>query len=286
MARPTPHPSSTGAVPDIRERIFESVLNRRFHAAIIAESAGVISGMARTENLADQLNLDFVSRAADKALVAAGATIATMKGDPLSMVSAEELLLGELSKTSGVATQASRAREIAGNRFRVVCGAFKKMPRVINAQLRQAIVHGGLDMRMAPQPFVYLDKNYIRMLGGFSPAMKAICNLEGPVVMQVRGDFAPIADEAVSATRLGAAILMVDTGNRDDLDAVSQALHRKNLRRQVQLAFAGNLRLTDLKVLGAHDVDAVDIGYSMVDAPCLPMRFDVITDHDREKVDQ
>jgi nicotinate-nucleotide pyrophosphorylase len=43
----------------------------------------------------------------------------------------------------------------------------------------------------------------------------------------------------------------------------------------VQIAFSGNLSLEDLDSLVGEDIDAVDIGYAILDAPCLPMRFDV-----------
>jgi len=160
----------------------------------------------------------------------------------------------------------------------VVCGAFKKMPHAIKQQVRQAVAHGGLDMRMAPHPFVYVDKNYVRILGGVARAMEAVEPLQRPVVIQLRGEMEPIAREAVIAAELGAATLMVDTGALEDLDAVSQALKEAGLRGKVKLAFAGNLRAEELGSLAGHDLDAVDIGYSVVDAPCLPMRFDVLLD--------
>lgn len=275
MGRLVQPPGAAGRPANIRGRIFKSILSRPFQATITVESTGVISGIQRTRQLAARNGIKLSPCVADGDHVPAKTVIAKVSGDPLGIVKAEELFLGELSKTSGVATQARLARELVDDRLRVVCGAFKKMPQAIKESLRDAVAHGGLDMRMAPQPFVYLDKNYIRMLGGITRAMQAVADLDGLVVIQVRGDFAPIAREAVEAARQGATILMVDTGDLADVDAVSKALHTENLRRQVQLAFAGNLRLTDLAAVSTHDVDAVDIGYGMVDAPCLPMRFDV-----------
>lgn len=261
--------------PDIRQRIFDGHQDRMLRARITAEKAGVLSGLARARELAAKTGVDFTSSLADGEEVAAGQTVATLSGTPFYIVRAEELLLGELSKTSGIATQARRALQGAQGRFIVVCGAFKKMPHALKSQIRQAVAHGGLRMRMAPHPFVYVDKNYVRILGGVAKAMEAVLPLERPVVIQLRGEFEPITQEAITAARMGAATLMVDTGNLDDLDAASAALRAEGLRQQVKLAFAGNLRLMDLPGLAAHDLDAVDIGYSVVDAPCLPMRFDV-----------
>ncbi|MCF8041036.1 MAG: hypothetical protein K9L20_02990, partial [Desulfarculaceae bacterium] len=261
--------------PDIRQRIFDGQQCRLLRARITAEQAGVLSGMSRARELAAKTRVSFDSTLDDGQQVAAGQVVATLAGTPFFIVRAEELLLGELSKTSGIATQARQALEGANGHFLVVCGAFKKMPHAIKDQIRQAVAHGGLRMRMAPHPFVYVDKNYVRILGGVAGAMEAVAPLERPVVIQLRGELEPIAQEAVTAARMGAATLMVDTGDLDDLKVASQALRQEGLRERVKLAFAGNLRLADLPSLAGHDVDAVDIGYSVVDAPCLPMRFDV-----------
>lgn len=277
MNRPAPSDDVERPPEDIRHRIFRGHELRRVRACIIVEAPGVISGMNRAGEWAVANQVDLDATLEDGRESAAGQIIATVWGSPYHIVRAEEALLGELSKTSGIATRARRALEQAGGRFRVVCGAFKKMPPAVKFPLRQAVVDGGLDVRMAPQPFIYLDKNYVRILGGVARAMEAISPLKQPVVIQLRGESAPIGQEAVSAAKLGAASIMVDTGRLADLDAASAALREAGLRGAVRLAFAGNLRIEDLTRLGEdHDLDAVDIGYDIVDAPCLPMRFDVI----------
>ena len=278
MTLSAPATSANWWPPDIRQRIFDGHQYRLLRARITAEKAGVLSGMTRAKELAAKTRVSFDSTLADGQQVAAGQVVATLSGTPFYIVRAEELLLGELSKTSGIATQARQALEGANGHFLVVCGAFKKMPHAIKDQIRQAVAHGGLRMRMAPHPFVYVDKNYVRILGGVAAAMEAVAPLERPVVIQLRGELEPIAQEAITAARMGAATLMVDTGDLNDLEAASQALRGEGLRERVKLAFAGNLRLKDLPGLAGRDVDAVDIGYSVVDAPCLPMRFDVIKD--------
>ncbi len=264
--------------PDIRQRIFDGHRHRLLRAVITVEKPGVISGLERARELAAKTQVSFSTGLADGQEVAAGQVLASLGGTAFYIVRAEELLLGELSKTSGIATQARRAREAAGGDFLVVCGAFKKMPHALKDQIRQAVLHGGLDMRMAPHPFVYVDKNYVRILGGVAQAMEAVLPLERPVVIQLRGELEPIAQEAITAARLGAATLMVDTGDLNDLEAASQALRQAGLRERVKLAFAGNLLPEDLPGLRGRDLDAVDIGYSVVDAPCLPMRFDVVNE--------
>ena len=276
MSQPAPRVAVKELPADIRHRIFQGREHQRLKACILAEAPGVISGMNRVEAWAAAHHVDLANALADGREAAPGQVVATVWGSPFNLVRAEEVLIGELSKTSGVATRARQALEQAAGRFRVVCGAFKKMPAAVKFPLRQAVADGGLDVRMAPHPFVYLDKNYVRILGGVARAMAAVAPLERPVVIQLRGESAPIGREAVMAAQLGAANVMIDTGRLADLDAAARALKEAGLRAAVQLTFAGNLRISDLAGLGRdHDLDAVDIGYDVVDAPCLPLRFDV-----------
>lgn len=68
---------------------------------------------------------------------------------------------------------------------------------------------------------------------------------------------------------------MVDTGRIGDLRTVSKILSRKGLRDRVQIAFAGEVRLNDLDTLQHEDLDIVDIGRAVLDAPFLDFRYDV-----------
>ena len=96
------------------------------------------------------------------------------------------------------------------------------------------------------------------------------------IIVQIKGETGTIAEESIVAAKSGANVVMVDTGNFEHLRIASHALTKIGLRSEVQIAFAGNIRLHDLDSLSQFDLDIVDIGYSILDAPCLPMRFDVI----------
>ena len=89
------------------------------------------------------------------------------------MALGEEELIGWISKASSIATAAWRAKKAAGKDLKVVCGAWKKMPLSIKELERQAIADGGIAYRMAEKPFLYLDKNYVKVLGG----LEKHCNL-------------------------------------------------------------------------------------------------------------
>ena len=261
---------------DIRYEIFRGSSAIRVTAALIAEREGVLSGLKRASASVELLNLRFSSDLSDGDSVREGQEIARVSGNPVQIAMAEECIIGTLSKSSGIATAARRARQETHPRCRVVSGGWKKMPIEIKDHIRKAALDGGIDVRILRKPFIYLDKNYVRMLGGIKRAIQAVLPLERPVVIQVRGETDRISNEAVEAAETGAKVIMVDTGRQEDAGDVTRALKEKDLRRRVRVAFAGNIALEDLGSINRLGLDVVDIGYAILDAPCLPMRFDVV----------
>ena len=239
----------------------------------------MLSGIERARLIAEELGLVFATDARDGQTVVSGTVAVTVTGSPIQISKAEELVLGALSKSSGIATAARKAKAAVGSRCRVVCGGAtgsKTMPSEIKEIVRQAVIDGGLDVRMLDQPFVYLDKNYVRILGGVKRALEAVAHLGRPTVIQVRGKLQPIDDEGLLAAQGGAKVIMVDTGKSADLGSVLRTLRENGLRSSVEVAFSGNIELDDIETISRAGADVLDIGYAILDAPCLPVRFDVL----------
>ena len=250
-------------------------MHKVVRAEIISTESGVIAGIEELKGRARALGLQVNVCVFSGVEVKAGQVVAEITGTPVQVVRGEDILLGVISKVSGVATAAREAVRRAG-RIKVVCGGWKKMPPKIKREIRSALKAGGAHPRILSKPFLYLDKNYIRIFGLLPKALQATRLLPGrAVVAQLRGETGPIAEEAVTAARCGAQVLMVDTGRIKDLRAVARATRKEGLRQQVQIAFAGGLTLSDLDNLRDEDVDIVDIGRAILDAPLLDFRLDV-----------
>jgi nicotinate-nucleotide pyrophosphorylase (carboxylating) len=160
---------------------------------------------------------------------------------------------------------------------RVVCGAWKKVDPSIRAGLRRAVLTGGAGIRISDRPFVYLDKNYVRMFGGVRTAVERAKAHDGGrlVAVQLRGEQAAIASEATAALVGGADILVVDTGRLEDLDAVAREGRGAGWREKVQLAFGGGVTLATVAEAATAGADIVDVGRAIVDAPLLDFSLDV-----------
>ena len=266
--------ASLRARGDLRQQIFASLNGKRFAAELIAGQSGILSGVQAAEAQASSLGLQVDWRLGEGSELLPGATILRLSGLAMQITQGEERLLGCLCKASGIATAAAQAARLADSRVRVVCGAWKKMPPELKGYVRQAVETGGLPTRILDEPFVYLDKNYVRLLGGISQTLAAVCGLPGVKVIQVRGyNGQPVAGETLQACRAGAGVVMVDTGRIEDALAALDATKAYPL---VKVAFAGGVQIEDIPRLAGLGVQILDIGAAIIDAPLLEIRLEVI----------
>jgi nicotinate-nucleotide pyrophosphorylase (carboxylating) len=259
-------------VADIRDLIFTHLGDCQFTANLTAATGGVLAGVMAAEEQAGAIELRLKWACAEGDWLSPGAVVATITGSARAVATGEEQLLGCLCKASGIATSARKAVELAAGRIRVVSGAWKKMPPELKLMVRQAVATGGLPSRILEVPFIYLDKNYVRMLGGIATSLAAVRDLAGVKVIQVRGEEATVAEETARACRGGAGVIMVDTGNQEDAIA---ALEVVAAYPDVQVAFAGGIQQEDIPTLADLGVHILDIGTAIVDAPLLDMKLDV-----------
>jgi nicotinate-nucleotide pyrophosphorylase (carboxylating) len=262
-------------VTDPRPLLFSGIAHRSITAVLLADDHGIVTQTEAAAAAAAGLGLAIDHFLADCKPVQPGDEVLRLTGPPLQIALAEERLIGLVAKPSGIATAASRFADRAGGHFQIVSGAWKKLPFSQKDMIRAAITAGGAAPRIADWPFAYLDKNFVSMLGGVQGTLGAVAahpELAGyQLVIQV-GD----ADDACVAARGGAHIVFVDTGRIDDVTTVSKALRAAGLRDRVRLAFGGGVQLADIDRLRELDVDIVDVGRAIVDAPLLDMRFRVV----------
>jgi len=265
---------------DIREEILKNMHSKCVTASILSDGDGVIAGsyLVRNESEKAGLSLQFVVE--DGSRVNRGDEVLRITGSPKQILAAEEVFIGLLAKSSGIATNADKFVKAAGGRLQVVSGAWKKMPGALKDVIRNAITLGGASPRMVTGPFVYLDKNCIEMLGGIRKSLDAVAHLENhKKVLQIKGRYGDIAAEACEAAESGADIVFVDTGETYDLASVARKLVQAGLRSRVELAFGGGVSIEKIGILKTLDVDIVDVGRQIVDAPLLDMRLEIIGMH-------
>lgn len=260
---------------DPRQLLFSSIAERQVTAVLSTDDGGVVVNTDAAVAASTDLGLTVHYCLAEGKPVEPGDEVLRVCGSPIQMALAEERLVGLIAKPSGIATAARRFIERAGTGLQVVSGAWKKLPFSQKDMIRSAITAGGAAPRIADWPFAYLDKNIVTMLGGVHRALDAVAAHPELTAYQ-RIIQVSDADGACVAARNGAHIVFVDTGRIDDISTVSRALKANALRGRVQLAYGGGVELTDVDQLRELDVDIVDVGRAIVDAPLLDMRFRVV----------
>lgn len=262
---------------DIRDVLFKGIENKRFRATLMAERSGVLSGVEEAYACAKELGIDLELCKEEGAEISHGERFGNFAGTPKQIAMAEERLIGTLAKASGIATAARTAVQLADGRMQIVSGSWKKMPPAIKQLVRKATASGGAAFRICEPPMVYLDKNFIRMFGTIPAATEACRSLPGStIVVQIRGITTSVEEETRQALDGGASILMVDTGELEDVERCVKTLESAGRRNEVKVAFAGNVHLTDIPDLAECGIDLLCIGKEIVDAQLLDLKLDVL----------
>jgi nicotinate-nucleotide pyrophosphorylase (carboxylating) len=247
-----------------------SAVGGTFEAVVEAAEPGVVAGIGQaTPPAAGEPMGQWTALADDGDELPTGAPLLRVRGRALELMLASDHAMGVLGFAGGVAARARRLRAEAPSGLALVCGGWKKLPAALKPALRAALDVAGLGHRLVEGPFVYIDKNAARLLGGMTAAVGRGLDLgHGPVSIQVTD-----VQEAVAAVRAGAGVVMVDTGSVDDLREVDRALREFGCRHQVRLAFGGGIEAGQLAAIHGSGADIADIGRAVLDAPLWDLRF-------------
>jgi nicotinate-nucleotide pyrophosphorylase (carboxylating) len=272
-------PERASRAYDLRDDIFASLADCLFTAEVRVTTPGLVCGVDLARTKAEDLGCVVLSSLHDGDSTSSEEPVLRLRGSAKSIAMAEDCIPGAIAKFSGIARAARHAQELAGERLRIVSGAVKKMPEEIKAQVRRAIHCGGGCVCIAKHPFVYLDKNYVRMFGSVRQTLTAVESMTGFVrVIQLRGQVEDLVSEARAAIEMKAEVLMVDTGRTDDLDLVAAMVRESGRRESTTIAFAGDIAMDEIAALASHDVDILDVGRAIIDAPMVDIKLDVVAE--------
>ncbi len=263
---------------DIREILFQPIMGKQFLAQVTTEREGIVAGSTYAAEKFTDIGIlpDFLIP--EGTHVQNGDLIARFRGNPLQVALAEERIIGDMAKFSGIATAARTAVRLAGEKCRIASGGWKKMPSEIKDAVRSAIVLGGASPRLLDVPFVYLDKNYVRIFGGIGKSLKAASVFnDRALVVQLKGETGTIREETLEAVEGGAHVIMVDTGRFADVEAAIYTLQQLGVRAEKEVAFAEGLRMKDIPRCAQLGIDLLCIGKEIVDAPLMDMRLDIVS---------
>ncbi|MEM3265218.1 MAG: hypothetical protein QW478_03040 [Candidatus Micrarchaeaceae archaeon] len=257
---------------EIRDFLFANNKEGLFYFEVKSKENAVVAGIDNIKNFLEKIKVDFLINNLES--VQSGTCILKGSAKPLEIINLEENILGIISKISGVATAAKLALDLSNGQIKVVCGAWKKINPEIRNITRKTVQDLGLATRITEPPFVYLDKNYIKMLGGIKTAVKKAKLLNNHKIVVQLHNSENIKKEAVEAIKEKADILMVDTGVINDIESVIDIIKQSG-EKNIQSAYSGGVTLNQIPDLIKLGVNIVDIGRSIIDAPMVDFSLDV-----------
>jgi nicotinate-nucleotide pyrophosphorylase (carboxylating) len=241
------------------------------HRAIVtAAEYGVVAGLALTRAaVAPDPAGCWRPLCSDGDRAAPGMPLIEVTGSAWEIAVAGDHVLGTMGFAGGIARRASELVAAAPTGLRLACGAWKKLPVAMKPALRAGLDVAGVSHRLVDGDFVYVDKNAVRLLGGVTVAVeRALALRNGPVAVQVDGPA-----QGREAAAAGCGIVMVDTGDLDDLAATAAAISGAV---GVRLAFGGGVGADTLVKARDAGADIVDIGRAILDAPLWDLRLEVV----------
>lgn len=246
-------------------------LTKRFSAVVSPTEPGLVAGTAlvRPPSTDPAGQWDIVAVEGEKA--EPGQPLVLIEGSSWEISVAEDHVLGVLGFAGGIARRGAEIKAAAPDGLRIVCGGWKKLPAPLKPVLRAGLDVAGLSHRLLDGDFVYIGKNQVSMFGGVAAAVTAARELDnGPVSVQI----VDVA-QALEAVDAGAGVVMVDTGEVADLEAVASALRARD--DTVDVAYAGGVDAVQLRRIANLGADIVDIGRAVLDAPLWDLHVEVVT---------
>ncbi len=239
------------------------------HALFVARKAGVVAGLdlaALTFQLVDPA-LTFSAAKPDGAKVAAGETIAFVRGKAASILVAERVALNFLGHLSGVATAtASFVAAVEGHKAQIVCTR-KTTPGLRAVEKYAVRAGGGHNHRFGLNDAVLIKDNHIAIAGGVAEALRRAKRNVGHLVkieveVDLLGQLREALDEAPDA------ILFDNMSPAQLAEAVAIVAGRAITEA------SGGVSLDNVAEIAKSGVDLISIGWLTHSAPVLDIGLD------------
>lgn len=240
-------------------------------AEINARKNGCVAGL-QAARLAFQLvepAIDFTGVASDGDRIAAGATIARVRGPARAILSAERTALNFLGHLSGVATAtADMVDAVSGTSARICCT--RKTTPGLRALEKYAVrCGGGSNHRFGLDDAVLIKDNHIAAAGGVAAALTRAKSAVGHLVgIEIEVDTLAQLDEALA---IGVDAVLLDNMELRELKEAVARCAGKAITEA-----SGGVTLATVGAIAATGVDYISSGALTHSAPNLDVGLDVI----------
>ncbi len=241
-------------------------------AAMVARAAGRIAGVVIAGSAFRLLDpaLEIEIHVPDGSDVAAGATLAVVRGPARSLLAAERTALNLLGRLCGIAT-ATRALAAAAAPARVTCTR-KTTPLLRTLEKYAVRAGGGSNHRFGLDDAVLIKDNHRALAGGVRPAVeRARARIGHLVKIEVEVED---LEQLAEALAVGVDAVLLDNMGIEMLRAAVEQVRASGQR--VITEASGGITLATAPAIGATGVDLLSAGWLTHSAPALDVALDVV----------
>lgn len=242
------------------------IIEARLSARQAGRIAGLPAAMEVFRLLSPEITLRLVQD--EGAEVAAGATIAEVKGPARAILTGERTALNILTRLSGIATATGQAvAAIAPHRTRVACT--RKTTPGLRALEKYAVrVGGGINHRFGLFDGVLIKDNHIAVAGGIATAIARARGALGHM-MKIEIEVDTLAQLA-QAMEAGADAVLLDNMSPDQVREAVALVDGAMVTEA-----SGGLRPDNLRDYAAAGVDIVSLGWLTHSVESLDLGLDL-----------
>lgn len=239
-------------------------------AALVARQPGRVAGVdvvAATFALVDP-DVEVAPVLADGDDVAAGATLATVRGPARAILTGERVALNVLGRLCGIATATARLVAAVGDHPARITATRKTTPGLRALERYAVRAGGGADHRFGLGDGVLIKDNHVAVAGGITPAVARARGRAGHMVrLEVEVDTLEQLDEALA---LGVDAVLLDNMAPATL---AEAVRRVGDRATTEAS--GGITERTVAAVAATGVDLISVGWLTHSAPALDVGLDL-----------
>lgn len=246
-------------------------------ARIVANQEGVVAGVELVSNLLKEFSLTVTVLKNDGEDLEVGYTVLEIEGEAASILTLERTVLNLLMMMSGVATTTSQmVREAKKRNPRVVLASTRKTTPGLQFWEKNAVRLGGGDThRYRLDDAVLIKDNHLALVGDVKTAVERARKYAGftkKVEIEVE-----TLDDALTAVKAGADIVMLDNMSPEDIKLVLKTLETEQIREKALIEVSGGINPHNISEYAETGVDIISSGYITHSAGVLDLSLEIIS---------
>ncbi len=245
-------------------------------ARIISKEDGIVSGIDDVKTLLHEFNIKILFSREDGQNIKKGDIIMEIQGDASSILSIERTLLNFLMKMSGIATLTYKIlKKIQKINNDIILACTRKTTPGLQFFEKKAVKAGGGDThRFRLDDCVLIKDNHIAIVGSVKESINKArekVSFTKKIEIEVEN-----LNDAITAARYGADIIMLDNMKPDEVNKVLLSLEANDIRKNVLIEVSGGITPENIVEYAKTDVDVISTGYITHSARALDISLEII----------